>query len=120
MYKSTEPSVITNPTQIWRDSEGYLHSTCGPAVIDVLSLAAEYWVHGFLHREDGPAIVLRDLEEWWINGKRHREDGPAIVDTLFHVSEWWIDGKVLSKPEVDQYKMEMLLLKKINLFLEDN
>lgn len=30
------------------------------------------------HREDGPAMVTRQVKNWMRYGKRHREDGPAV------------------------------------------
>lgn len=46
-----------------------------------------WYFHGFLHREDGPAVEMTHpsgakVEEWFLNGKRHRENGlPAYVCT---------------------------------------
>ena len=35
---------------------------------------------GYLHREDGPAVIYTDgSKEWWIRGNLHREDGPAAI-----------------------------------------
>jgi hypothetical protein len=39
----------------------------------------EWFLDGFLHREDGPAIETSGgTKIWYIQGKRHREDGPAM------------------------------------------
>ena len=45
----------------------------------------EKWLkEGKLHRENGPALIYRNLdgsliqEEWYMNNELHREDGPAV------------------------------------------
>ncbi|MEJ0044270.1 MAG: hypothetical protein WDM81_19535 [Rhizomicrobium sp.] len=56
-----------------------------------------------LHRDGGPALILRSTETgavtwegWYQNGKEHREDGPAII--LYHeggigTELWYLRGK---------------------------
>jgi hypothetical protein len=47
---------------------------------------------GFLHREDGPAVIWNNgNEEWFNNGKPHRENGPAVVH-IDGFKEWWFNG----------------------------
>ena len=54
---------------------------------------------GQLHRTNGPAIAWTDGSTWWyLNGKRHREYGPAI-DKANGYTEWYIDGMRLTKEE---------------------
>ncbi len=45
------------------------------------STGAECWrKEGYIHREDGPAIIHDNGSmSWFKSGMRHREDGPAIV-----------------------------------------
>ena len=39
-----------------------------------------WYKNDVLHREDGPAIELKNgNKHWFIEGKRHREDGPALI-----------------------------------------
>ena len=39
----------------------------------------EWYLNGFLHREDGPAIENPNGEKlWYLHGNLHCEDGPAI------------------------------------------
>ena len=39
----------------------------------------EYYYKGELHRDDGPAIELKNGDKFWYqNGKLHRVDGPAV------------------------------------------
>lgn len=40
---------------------------------------SRWHLDGWLHREDGPAIVSHSSEYWYHHGQLHREDGPAIV-----------------------------------------
>lgn len=60
---------------------------------------AEFWYANeadaaaqLYHRIDGPAVVYDNGDKsWWVNGWRHRDDGPAIEwsDRI----EYWINGK---------------------------
>ena len=52
---------------------------------------------GKLHREDGPAVIhknLEDREEWFVEGKRHRIDGPAVINKGDHSEIWYKDDKL--------------------------
>jgi hypothetical protein len=58
-----------------------------------------WWLNGKLHREDGPAVEVRDIYKvWYINGKRHRTDGPAY-ESHDGRKEWWINGIQLTEQE---------------------
>ena len=58
---------------------GRLHREDGPAIIYPDGTQAWY-LNDELHREDGPAVIYPDgTQAWWLNGKYHREDGPAII-----------------------------------------
>ena len=51
-----------------------------------------WYINGVLHREDGPAIELKNGTKYWIiDGERHRLDGPACVYPDM-VSSWHING----------------------------
>ena len=54
----------------------------------------EWYKDGLRHREDGPAIVLKDgIEIWYKDGKKHRDnDLPAVVDSD-GTEKWYKDGK---------------------------
>ena len=46
----------------------------------------EHWRGNLLHREDGPAVVVRDPrsgvvveEKWYCRNEIHRPDGPAVI-----------------------------------------
>jgi len=41
-----------------------------------------YLKNGFVHREDGPAVIRKIGENlWYKDGILHREDGPAVEKT---------------------------------------
>jgi hypothetical protein len=83
-------------TKRWYDESNELHRAVGPAV-EYVDGTMEWWVHGLLHKENGPAVVSTSgpdsgTKEWWVNGLLHREDGPAIVwgdGTL----DWYLKGE---------------------------
>ena len=54
----------------------------------------DWYLHGELHREDGPAVERSDGSKfWYLNGKRHREDGPAI-EYPNGEKQWYLNGKL--------------------------
>lgn len=74
--------TVSNGVERWY-KDGFLHREDGPAIIwpdnDM-----QWWLNGKLHRDDGPAVISRYAERWYRHGIAHREDGPAVV---------WDDGE---------------------------
>ena len=56
------------------------------------------YIHGKLHREDGPALDGPLGKAWYKNGKRHQVEGPA-VEWADGRREWYRNGKELTKDE---------------------
>jgi hypothetical protein len=78
-----EESILTIDkygTKIWKNKNGELHRTDGPAV--EYAGGGKFWFqNGMKHRIDGPAIEYRDGTKYWYkNGEVHRIDGPAYCD----------------------------------------
>jgi hypothetical protein len=50
--------------------------------------------------------LIRDfgIEEWWIHGKLHRIDGPAIEYPSGR-KEWWINDEEFSKEEFEKHPL---------------
>lgn len=87
------------------DDEGELHSTSPslPAKIDCDG-TKEWYRHGILHRDNGPAIIHPDgKEEWYKDGERHNSDGPAIVYASGKRA-WYLNGSRVTKNEFEEYK----------------
>ena len=58
-----------------------------------------WYLKGYLHREEGPALEGSDgTMEWYLNGQRHREGGPA-VEYAYGIKEWFLNGKRLTEQE---------------------
>ena len=77
--KMIEHKISLNDRQVWF-LNGFYHREDGPAVIDEFLGVKEWRINGQLHREDGPAIIWEDgTQLWYQNGKRHRTDGPAVI-----------------------------------------
>jgi hypothetical protein len=57
-----------------------------------------------LHRHDGPArikpLIRGQLLEWWVHGKLHRTDGPAVID--YEEQLYFINGLQHSKQAFDE------------------
>lgn len=62
-----------------------------------------WYKNGTLHRDDGPAIELKNgSKEYWVEGNRHRENGPAVEHVAVHTAlatvigkqEWWVNGNL--------------------------
>lgn len=115
--------VVEGPTalgyeRMWMDSRKKLHRVDGPALEEIVfdhksnvrpshptldpydhlgdyeQVDRKWFVHGELHREDGPAIIkYNGTQEWWVNGITHRTDGPAIVYSNGD-QEWHKEGKL--------------------------
>ncbi len=94
--------------------DGLLHrdEADGPAYIEVNSesgmvLEEQYFCHGALHRQDGPAVTSRSseggvlFEAWYREGKQHRDasEGPAVIfwndDGSYAIAEFWQNGVLL-------------------------
>lgn len=75
----------------YRNADGNLHNPEGPAVIN--DDGAQIWFHnGLKHREDGPAFVnhKEQFYEYWVHGYLHRIDGPARIHKTGY--EYWYYG----------------------------
>ena len=60
----------------------------------------KYWyLNDKLHREDGPAVELKNgTNLWYLNGKRHREDGPAI-EYANGTKRWYLNDTKMTEDE---------------------
>lgn len=73
----------------------------------------EYWVDGVRHRPadaDGTELpaVSREKEsrlEWWRHGLLHREVGPAVIDMEAGQREWYHHGQLHRCPDADGTEM---------------
>ena len=62
-----------------------------------------WYLSGFLHREDGPAIEYSNgTKFWWINDKLHREDGPA-VEYSNGDKYWYYHGKHINCKDNEEF-----------------
>ena len=81
-------------TQEWY-LNGYLHREDGPAIIRVDG-TKKWYINGIRHREDGPAYIGADGHQvWWVNDELHREDGPARI-WADGSHEWWVNSKAIT------------------------
>ena len=78
----------------WTNKEGELHREDGPALI--LKSGTEKWyLNGTLHREGGPAVSTSEgVDYWFCNGKLHRLDGPAMYNHVTKTGVWYNHGVV--------------------------
>jgi len=52
-----------------------------------------WYLHGQLHRTDGPAVTRTDgSQEWYLNDQLHRTDGPAVIRSDGS-QQWYIRGQ---------------------------
>ena len=61
---------------------------------------SKYWyLNGYLHRENGPAVEYPNgYKAWCLNGTYHRLDGPARIWGDGY-KEWWLNGKEYTEEE---------------------
>lgn len=91
---NSEPSLPESSEVVireWRDKDGYLHRENGPAVMRSDGVI-QWWTHGSLHRDDGPAVIRHDGRvEFWKAGLLHRIGGPAVITP--NNKEYWVAGE---------------------------
>ena len=75
----------------WQTAEGKLHRVGAPAVVDPDG-TEEWYLHGKIHRTDGPASTQHGVEVWALHGKLHREGAPALIRPDGS-EEWWQDNR---------------------------
>ena len=94
-----QPTCTTLPdgSKMWY-LHGRLHRTDGPA-IEYADGSKEWRLHGKLHRTDGPAVEWADgTKQWYVHGKLHRTDGPA-VEWADGSKEWWLHSEKVGEAE---------------------
>tara|TARA_B100000745_G_scaffold97368_2_gene61870 strand:- start:8796 stop:9161 length:366 start_codon:yes stop_codon:yes gene_type:complete len=92
----------------YRNAEGKLHRTDGPAATDYLphgQVYETYYHEGEIHREDGPAQIWYYPDgkvfkrAYYRDGKLHRSTGPAVImyhsDESIYSEEYCENGKWL-------------------------
>lgn len=64
---------------------GTLHRVGGPAVMyySLAGWTTEWYIHGVLHREDGPAEVSEFAMSWYRHGQLYRENGPTTTHRCY-------------------------------------
>lgn len=72
--------------------------------------------NGNFHRESGPAVINENGDKhWYLHGKLHRIDGPAIEWSKHgskKINQWWIEGKLYSKKEFNNHPLVVALKEK--------
>ena len=95
---SNQPEVDKDGKKTWRNSNGQLHRTDGPAV-EYGNGDKCWYVEGKFHRLDGPAVERANGDKrWYVEGKRHRLDGPAI-EFANGDKEWYVEDVKFSERE---------------------
>jgi hypothetical protein len=91
MAKPREGVVSGEGVIEWRDAEGRLDRSGGPARI-FPSGREEWFRHGKLHRLRGPAVLhANGSVKYYRDGVRHRVGGPACV-YVNGTEKWYVDG----------------------------
>jgi hypothetical protein len=68
-----------------------------------------YYQHGYIHREEGPAIIHPDgTEEWYLYDRRHSNLGPAIKYPNGNV-EYYVYGERVTNPEDYYYESKIVI-----------
>ena len=66
--------TLSDGAVIYRNAEGQLHRTHGPAIIYPSGVKGWYQ-NGLLHRTDGPAVVFPTGDQhWFLNGEEFCEE----------------------------------------------
>jgi hypothetical protein len=70
---------------------GHVHREDGPA-FERIDGTTGWLIHGEYHREDGPAYESSDTKMWYRHNLLHREDGPAIECLDTGDNYWMLNG----------------------------
>ena len=60
--------------------------------------------NGQLDRSGGPAVIENGTKSWYKNGKLHREDGAAIERNCGS-REYWFNGEKITKEKLESVKL---------------
>ena len=87
----------------YKEGTDILHRENGPAV--ELKDGSKFWYRdGLLHRDDGPAIEYSHGNKYWYKeGKCYREDGPAVV-YYCGVVEYRLNDRQVTEKEFEDWK----------------
>ncbi len=86
-------------------------------VPEINSVGDKSWCNEYqqLHREYGPALILKNGKEFYcINGKIYREDGPAVICANGEKS-YWLDDKSMSREMFFMIKLSKWIKKLLRL-----
>jgi hypothetical protein len=104
MKEHESPFTDDDGTQFWYNAEGWLHREDGPAVIWTDG-DEEWYQDGLLHRMDGPAVIHSTGEQqWFVHDVRHRLTGPARIYADGD-QEWYINDRLVTN-EVNTWMTE--------------
>jgi len=83
--------------------------------VKVYSNGAKHWyLNGWRHREDGPAVEYSNgSKAWYLNGHLHREDGPA-KDYSDGSKAWYLNNTEYTEKEFD-LKMNPVTVKELSV-----
>lgn len=89
--KVSKRKFAVGTKKYWVDKHDRLHRKNGkPAFVDSDGIAL-WAIHGWAHREDGPAIEASLMGKvWYKHGLLHRVDGPALI--LNDTKHWYVNG----------------------------
>ena len=60
-----------------------------------------WYLHGQLHRVDGPAAIWSDgRHHWYLHGQCHRVDGPAMIHADGS-QRWFVQGQEFTREVVE-------------------
>ena len=99
-HRNDGPAVVypNGDTEYWRYGEKTEEKTHNENAPYRNSDGSMEWrdEQGLPHRDGAPAVVGKYWEQWWQHGKLHRDNGPAVTithtDTSGDTTEWWFDN----------------------------
>jgi len=105
VVESTPESVMTvnsNGDKKWKNSDGELHRTDGPA-IEWVDGDKQWYKDGKLHRDnDLPAVeCLNESKRWYKDGELHRENDLPTIERANGGKEWHKNGVLQASLTVD-------------------
>ena len=84
--------------EIWKTK----NSTIGKMMDENYHIQIYVDENDYVHNEEGPAYESFYVKFWFIHGILHREDGPAVVNKA-NKYEWRIDGEHLTERQFKNF-----------------
>lgn len=101
--------IIYNHNSCFKIKPAYLYLSDNGCIIDDVGAEFYHNAEGYLHRENGPAIIFHKPNQTVLylqNGIYHRIDGPAVI-THFGTTNWYYEGEIIKCSSLKEFTIRI-------------